>query len=136
MSTLWIALACLTGFLIREVMAILARDNDQPPSLTVYWSKAKNRWNVALNALCTIGIMLGRNEVISIGNSPALATDWPIYAKVGQFLQMAPILTALGIGLFSAFVIRWVTTMVTNRFGAAKKARQSQTPDPNGNDVQ
>lgn len=135
-STILVAFACICGFLIREVMAIMARSNDDPPSLTAYWSKAKNRWNVVLNALCVVGVMLGRNEVIAIGTSPRLATSWPNIAQFGQFLQEAPILTALGIGLFSAFLIRWVTTMVSNRFGAAKKARQNQTPDPNGNDIQ
>ena len=125
---IFVALACITGFLIREIMAIMARNNDDPPTWSSYWSKPRNKWNVVLNALCTVGIMLGRNEVIRIGASPGLATNWPNIAKFGQFLQEAPILTALGIGLFGAFIIRWVTTMVSNRFGAGKKARQAAQP--------
>lgn len=122
---IFVALACITGFLIRESMAIMARANDKPPSWQSYWSDTRNRWNVWLNALCTVGIMLGRNEVIAIGSSPALAKNWPNVAQFGQLLQEAPILTALAIGLFGAFLIRWLTTMVSNRFGAAKKARQA-----------
>ena len=140
MNSFWlnffVALACVTGFLIREVMAIMARSNDNPPTWSSYWGQSRNKWNVALNALCTIGIMLGRNEVIGIGSSPKLAAGWPNIAQFGQFLQEAPILTALGIGLFGAFLIRWVTTMVSNRFGAAKKARQAaQNPSGDGHGI-
>jgi len=124
MNAILITIACLTGFMIREVMAIASRRNDQPPSLAYYWSLPKNRWTFLLNALCTVGVMLGRHELIGIASNPGFGQQWPVVASMADILVAAPILTAMGIGLFAAFVLRWVITTVDHRFGSSKKQRQ------------
>lgn len=125
MSTLLITLACLTGFLIREVMAIMSRRNSEPPSLSYYWSLPKNRWMIILNALCTVGVMLGRHELINVASDAGFAAQWPVVASMAGILKTAPILTAMGIGLFAAFVVRWLITTVDQRFGRSKRERKS-----------
>lgn len=123
MNTILITIACLTGFLIREVMAIMSRRNSAPPSLSYYWSLPKNRWTLLLNALCTVGVMLGRHELIAVASDEGFAEQWPVVASMAGILSAAPILTAMGIGLFAAFVVRWVITTMDQRFGRSKRER-------------
>lgn len=123
MTTLLILLACLTGVIIREAMSVASRRNDIPPSFAYYWSQPKNRLMLLINVLCAGGVLLGRGELIAIASSEAFAHEWPRLTGVAYFLHVAPIISGLGIGLFSAFVIRWVVSTVNNRFGAAKRSR-------------
>lgn len=107
-------LAALAGVLIREVMAVTSRRNSEAPSFDYYWSLPKNRWNLLLNALCATGLMIAYPDVIrALKDYGLLQEDYPI-------------LTGLGIGLFAAFIIRWLITMFDQRFGASKKIREQQ----------
>lgn len=125
-------LGCLLGFLIREAMAISARRNSETPSWIYYWSLAKNRWTVFINGLCTVAAMLGRSELVSITGSAQFAIEWPKVYVFTKFLVVAPFWTSLGIGLFAAFAIRWLITMIDQRFGRSKKLREAQADQASG----
>lgn len=133
-AAIWAAVlpvfGCLLGFLIREAMAISARRNSEAPSWSYYWSLAKNRWTVFINGLCTVAAMLGRSELVAITGSQQFATEWPRVYVFTKFLAIAPFWTSLGIGLFSAFAIRWVITMIDQRFGRSRKLREQQNQTP------
>lgn len=127
LSNIWIVIApvlgAVLGFLIRESMAISTRRNGLPPSLTYYWSLAKNRWTVVINGLITAAAMMGRAEMVTITSSAPFADRWPEVYAFTQFLQVAPFWSSLGIGLFSAFLVRWFISMVDQRMGRSAKAR-------------
>lgn len=133
LAALWVILlpilGCLLGFLIREAMAISSRRNSEKPSLQYYWSLEKNRWTVFINSLCTVAAMLGRGELVGISTSEQFAAEWPKVYVFTKFLLVAPFWSSLGIGLFAAFAIRWVITMIDQRFGRSKKLREG-TADP------
>lgn len=128
LAALWVILlpifGCLLGFLIREAMAISSRRNSESPSWSYYWSLAKNRWTVFINFLCTLAAMLGRVELVGITGSEQFAAEWPKVYVFTKFLVVAPFWSSLGIGLFAAFAIRWVITMIDQRFGRSKKIRE------------
>lgn len=118
-------LGCVLAFVVREIMAFSARRNDNPVSLRYYWSLPKNRWTVITNMLLTALAMIGRNEIIdaAIAN-PKLTESWPMAGAVAVMLMKAPFWTGAGIGLFGAFVLRWLITTLDQRFGRSKKIRQ------------
>lgn len=136
LATLWAVLlpilGCLLGFVIREAMAISSRRNSDKPSWQYYWSLEKNRWTVFINSLCTVAAMLGRGELVAISTSEQFATEWPKVYVFTKFLVVAPFWSSLGIGLFAAFAIRWVITMIDQRFGRSKKIREGDLPAKDG----
>lgn len=108
-------LAALVGVLIREAMAVSSRRNSLPPSFAYYWALPKNRWNLAVNGLCAFGLMLAYPEVVAL------------LREAGLVQVDRPVLTGLGIGLLGAFIVRWFITMVDQRFGRSRKAREADT---------
>lgn len=118
-------LGCLLGFVIREVMAFTTRRNDLKVTFRYYWSLAKNRWTLVLNVLMTVMLMIGRNELIgAVVNNPDFVAEWPNVSRGAMVLAGAPFWTGAGIGLFGAFLLRWVITMIDQRFGRSKKIRE------------
>lgn len=123
---------CVLGFVCREVMAFTTRRNDLKVSFRYYWSLSKNRWTLILNVLMTAMVMIGRNELINaVIQNPDFVKEWPNVSKVAMVLAGAPFWTGAGIGLFGAFLLRWVITTLDQRFGRSKKIREG---DPAMND--
>lgn len=120
-------IGCILGFLTREGMAFTTRRNDEKVTFSYYWSLAKNRWTLALNAAMTAMAMIGRGELIqAVINNPDFVADWPNVSRFAFVLAGAPFWTGAGIGLFGAFLLRWVITTIDQRFGRSKKIRASQ----------
>ena len=118
-------LGCIFGFLTREAMAFTTRRNDEKVTFGYYWSLAKNRWNLVLNLLMTAAVMIGRGELIgAVINNPDFVQEWPNVSRGAMILNGAPFWTGLMIGLFGAFVLRWVITTIDQRFGRSKKLRE------------
>ena len=123
-------IGCTLGFVCREVMAFTTRRNDLKVTFRYYWSLGKNRWTLALNVLMTVMLMIGRNELIgAVINNPGFVADWPNVSRVAMVLAGAPFWTGAGIGLFGAFLLRWVITMIDQRFGRSKKLRAGDTEE-------
>lgn len=123
-------LSFLGGFLIREGMAFTTRRNNEKVSLRYYWSLSKNRWNVIINAVIGLVMMWGRSELITLSQSAYITKSWPIVASIGQVLMLAPYITALLIGLFGAFMVRWVITTVDQRWGKSAQKRKAEGTEP------
>lgn len=132
-SAMLATIGCVLGFAVRELMAIIARRNDEKASFGYYWSLQKNRITLIMNIVLTVMLMIGRHELIrAVIANPDFVSEWPSVSRVAFILNGAPFWTGAGIGLFGAFILRWVITTIDHRFGRSKKLRQEQASSQDG----
>lgn len=105
-------IAAAVGFLLHEVIVVskaVKKSESTPDKFNAryYFGKFGNWVNIALNALSTIGLMLGFKEVLGV-------EVW-LLAKIPGFVPPPdgyPILTGFAIGLLSAWIVKWALAKI------------------------